>query len=229
MFLEYLQKIGLANLTPVAKKLALNNFVEDVLRIQRDNFSQTEDKSLFTYRVPKLTSDGSCSFNNELGERPYNLATVLGDSSEVAFRLWQLKKIIYSIQKIISADWFGIYQKIKKRDGQEVLVKLAYQGAPSRAEFPLTQEFAKQSNNSTVGLAGKAIIVEDISKYSGPYYKCDGRVKSEFCCPILNSAGHVVGIIDAESFLPDFFNYEKQLQIAKISRDLGARFFLKIL
>ena len=32
----------------------------------------------------------------------------------------------------------------------------AYVGAPSRAEFPLTEEFARTSNNSTVGLSGKA-------------------------------------------------------------------------
>lgn len=225
MFLEYLQKIGLANLIPAAKKLELNNFVEDVLKIQQDNFSQTEHKSLFTYRVPKLTPDGLCSFNDELEKRPYNLATLLGDSSEVTFRLRQLQKVIHFIQKIISVDWFGIYQKIKKGDGPEVLVKVSYQGTPSRAEFPLTEEFAKQSNNSTVGLTGKALVVQDVSRYGGPYYKCDGRVKSEFCCPILNSTGYVVGVIDAESFLSDFFNYEKQLQITKISMDLGTEFF----
>ena len=41
-------------------------------------------------------------------------------------------------------------------------VKLAYVGRPSRAEFPLTRAFAEGSSNSTVGLTGRALYVDDL-------------------------------------------------------------------
>lgn len=57
-------------------------------------------------------------------------------------------------------------------DGQpyQGLLKEAYRGAASRAIFPLTAEFAEQSNNSWVALNAKAKLVADVSAYEGPYY-----------------------------------------------------------
>ena len=46
--------------------------------------------------------------------------------------------------------------------GIPVLVKLAYVGRPSRAEFPLTKEFAEKSTNSTVGLTGRATVIASL-------------------------------------------------------------------
>ncbi len=39
------------------------------------------------------------------------------------------------------------------------LVKEAYVGEPSRAYFPLTEEFALTSNNSTAALRQHAIVI----------------------------------------------------------------------
>ena len=67
------------------------------------------------------------------------------------------------------ADWFGIYRKISYH-GNEVLVKEAYTGEPSRAIFPLTNEFAEISNNSWVGMKGIGKVIQDVNNYDGPYY-----------------------------------------------------------
>ncbi|MBU2225276.1 MAG: hypothetical protein KKB00_14700, partial [Gammaproteobacteria bacterium] len=92
--------------------------------------------------------------------------------------------------------------------GETVLVKLSYFGAPSRAEFPLTTEFAAISNNSTVGLSGKARIINDVPAYlqqGGEYYTCDPKVLAEACIPLYDEAGQVVGIIDSEAFQTQLF------------------------
>ncbi len=73
--------------------------------------------------------------------------------------------------------------------------------------FPLTASFAAISNNSTVAMKGVSVLIGDtLTPTSDTYYECDARVRSEFCCPIFNAAGtSVIGIIDAESFIPNFF------------------------
>ena len=92
--------------------------------------------------------------------------------------------------------------------GEPVLVKLAYYGAASRAEFPLSSEFAKISNNSTVGLTGKAKVINDVAAYlgtGGEYYTCDPKVQAEACLPLYNQSGKIIGIVDAEDFNKNVF------------------------
>ena len=120
----------------------------------------------------------------------------------------------------------GVYKRIAKADGSEVLVKLAYRGAPSRAEFPLTEAFAKQSNNSRVGLSGEARVIQDVASYvsgGGEYYSCDGNVASEACLPLYGEDGFVCGIIDVEAFASGFFvgeTLEDTLALALVAQDL---------
>ncbi len=185
-------------------------------------------EKLYTYPVPKMSADGSCSILEEQADQPYNLASTFGIAYEYeklkdhpqSKRLWDLNQIIGALQKQTGADWLGVYRKIKKPSGEEVLVKEAYVGVFSRAEFPLTKEFAQKSNNSTVGLSGNAVVIADVFAHAGPYYKCDGKVRSEFCGPIFHD-GEIIGIIDAEAFQPNFFSEQKILQLASVCDDLG--------
>jgi putative methionine-R-sulfoxide reductase with GAF domain len=104
--------------------------------------------------------------------------------------------------------WLGAYQA-RPVDAGLGLVKLAYIGKPSRAVFPLTEEFATHSNNSTVGLSGRAKLIEDVGDYlrqGGAYYTCDAQVQSEACLPVYDAAGKVIGIIDAEDERSNFFD-----------------------
>jgi len=173
--------------------------------------SNKED--LLTYPVPELTPDGTCNVGTRLAVKPYDLRSILGVQGDpkaekaTLQQLNQLYGLIAEVQKTVKADWIGVYQVAHKSDGSRVLVKLAYKGKPSRAEFPLTKDFALLSNNTRVGLSGKPIVITSVAAHSGAYYTCDATVQSEACLPIFDAAGkRVVGIVDAEAFDENHFD-----------------------
>jgi len=163
----------------------------------------------WSYPVPELGEGGACSLFGQLADAPYDLTDVLGGKTPAnQHLLQQMNSITAFYQSHSKSDWFGIYQRRLNPQGETVLVKLSYFGAPSRAEFPLTTEFAAISNNSTVGLSGKARIINDVPAYlqqGGEYYTCDPKVLAEACIPLYDEAGQVVGIIDSEAFQKDLF------------------------
>jgi L-methionine (R)-S-oxide reductase len=162
------------------------------------------------YQVPELGEGGACSLFGHLAEAPYQLESILGGKTEANQQaLQQLSNIVAFYQQHSGLDWFGIYQARDNGAAQPVLVKLAYYGAPSRAEFPLTAEFAKISNNSTVGLSGRAKVINDVAAYlgqGGEYYTCDPKVQAEACLPLFDQSGKITGIVDAEDFNKNVFN-----------------------
>lgn len=173
----------------------------------------------YVYPVPELRDDGTCAVS--LADEPYNLAPICGleydperlrDHPNTA-RLVALDETVRRLAEETNPDWLGVYRRATNPDGDDVLVKEAYVGDHSRAEFPLTESFVDRSNNSTVGLTGEAVLVENVDDYDGPYYECDDSVQSEFCCPIL-AGEDVLGIIDAEAREPEFFTPERVLTIA---------------
>src|SRR5437763_6138499 len=105
-----------------------------------------------------LTEDGACSIVDELAPVPYDLAAIPGGRTEQSTRrLALLGRLVERAQESTGAEWVGIYQRRTHAAEAPVLVKVAYVGRPSRAEFPLTREFAERSTNSAVGLTGHAI------------------------------------------------------------------------
>lgn len=171
------------------------------------------------YQVPELGEGGACSLFGQLAEEPYDLAATLGQSEATAAALSQLTAVVQNYQHTNDSDWFGIYQKRQNPQGETVLVKLAYFGAASRAEFPLTAEFAQISNNSTVGLTGKAKVINDVTAYltaGGEYYTCDPKVLSEACLPLLNTKGELAGIIDAEAFKRQAYHTDALVRLVAI-------------
>jgi putative methionine-R-sulfoxide reductase with GAF domain len=104
--------------------------------------------------------------------------------------------------------------------GIPVLVKVAYVGRPSRAEFPLTREFAEKSTNATVGLTGRATVIDDVGKHveaGGGFYVCDDGIQSEACVPILDAGRQVIGIVDAEAKSRGFFGAERLAVFAALA------------
>ena len=162
------------------------------------------------YQVPELGEGGACSLFGQLADQPYDLTLILGGQTAANQQLLtQMTQICAFYQAHSQSDWFGIYQRRVNPQGETVLVKLSYFGAPSRAEFPLTDEFAAISNNSTVGLSGKARIINDVPAYltkGGEYYTCDPKVLAEACIPLFDAQGQVAGIIDSEAFSADLFH-----------------------
>lgn len=186
-----------------------------------------EQQDLLSYRVPKLTPDGTCSADKGLEEAPYDLRDIFHVSDtrtekRLLEKIGKLHSLLDNVHNTISADWIGIYQVATNNKGLRVLVKLAYQGVPSRAEFPLTPEFAELSNNSTVGLTGKPVIIQSVKSHQGSYYNCDAAVNSEACLPIFaQGTSDVVGIIDVESFAENHFTREKIDLLEKFCEQLS--------
>jgi L-methionine (R)-S-oxide reductase len=171
-----------------------------------------ERDALYRYRVPKLSTDGVCSMHDQLAPEPYDLEVVIGRRDERLTRsLRALGVLVETVMKQTQTDWVGVYQKRRVASGP-ALVKLAYRGVPSRAEFPLTEAFAAKSNNTAVGLSGKARLINDVNAHvrqGGAYYECDPNVSSEICLPIFESDGSTCGIIDAESTRSAHFTPER--------------------
>lgn len=131
------------------------------------------------YRVPKVAPGGSCSMTHDLEETPVDILRDLfgvdrsdvaaAVSSPAARRLHLLQQVVNGIQAATGAEWVGVYRVVylpaaatgsgataaSSSGAASVgsgrgLVKEAYVGSPSRAFFPMTEEFAARSNNSTV-------------------------------------------------------------------------------
>ncbi len=204
---DFLRAAGLEVL--VGREDDVQRAVLDFMEAMGEKVAIEDPSTLYAYPVPRLTEDGTCSVVDELDSEPYDLAPILGGRSDQATRrLALLERLVERAQETTGADWIGIYQRRASPAGGEVLVKLAYVGRPSRAEFPLTREFAERSTNSTVGLTGRATIIDDVARHveaGGGFYVCDDGVQAEACLPILEASGTVAGIVDAEARPKGFF------------------------
>jgi putative methionine-R-sulfoxide reductase with GAF domain len=215
----YLRMAGLESLA--GRTADVERAVRDLMEAMGEKVAIDDPSSLYAYPVPMLTEDGSCSVVEELAPVPYDLAAILGGRSEqTTRRLALLERLVERAQETTGADWVGIYQRRVNPAGVPVLVKLAYVGRPSRAEFPLTREFAERSTNSTVGLTGRATVIEDVSKHveaGGGFYVCDDGVQSEACVPILGDDREVAGIVDAEAKPRGFFGADRLAVVAALA------------
>ncbi|MGZ5036881.1 MAG: GAF domain-containing protein [Usitatibacter sp.] len=216
---SYLRTAGLESLG--GREADVERSVRDLVDAMGEKVAIADEDSLYRYRVPMLTEDGSCSIVDELAPVPYDLGGILGGRSEqTTRRLALLERLVERAQETTAADWVGIYARRVNSAGIEVLVKVSYIGLPSRAEFPLTREFAERSTNSTVGLTGRATVLDDVSKHveaGGGFYVCDTGVQSEACVPILDEARQVVGIVDAEAKPRGFFGAERLVVVAALA------------
>ncbi|OZB35342.1 MAG: histidine kinase [Alishewanella sp. 34-51-39] len=183
---QYLQLSGLAELATPAFTAA----VAEQQQALQQYLQQAADTAVnWQYQVPELGEGGACSLFGVLAAEPYDLTAILG--GQTAANQQALSKL---------SQITAFYQQ---------QVKLSYFGAPSRAEFPLTAEFAAISNNSTVGLSGKARVINSVASYlqqGGEYYTCDPKVQAEACLPLYAQSGRILGIVDAEDFQPEVFN-----------------------
>jgi len=215
----YLRGAGLESL--VGREADIEGAIHDLVAALGERVATRDPASLYAYSVPMLTEDGTCSVVDELAPVPYDLTAILGGRSEqTTRRLALLRRLVERVQETTGSDWVGVYQRRVNAAGIPILVKLAYTGRPSRAEFPLTAEFAERSTNATVGLTGRATVIEDVAKHveaGGGFYVCDAGVQSEACVPILDDARRVAGIVDAEAKPRGFFGAPRLCTIAALA------------
>lgn len=191
------------------------------------HIDRTDLASLFLYRVPLDVGEG-CARSGALEPHPFDLHKCLtgrpfrADDADLveAARLAKLRCVAQHVARCTGAEWAGVYRVVASdpeiyptlTGSERTLLKEAYVGAASRPFFPLTPAFAAQSNNSTVGLTGDAVLIHDTKLLSTdtPYYTCDGHVRSELCAPVTDPAtGTVLGIMDIEAFAPRFFTPDR--------------------
>mmetsp|Transcript_50489 Transcript_50489/g.94336 ORF Transcript_50489/g.94336 Transcript_50489/m.94336 type:complete len:171 (-) Transcript_50489:128-640(-) len=90
-------------------------------------------------------------------------------------RLWRLGRVVERLSAALGpgADWVGIYRAVHEHDGTRCLLKEAYRGSTSRGLFPLTEDFAAGSNNSSCAMSRRAKVVKDTLalKADEPYYE----------------------------------------------------------
>jgi L-methionine (R)-S-oxide reductase len=215
----FLRIAGLESLS--GREADVERAVLDLMEAMGEKVHIADPGSLYTYQVPMMSEDGACSIVDELAPVPYDLTGILGGRSDQATRrLALLERLVERTQETTGAEWVGIYAKRVNAAGIPVLVKVSYVGRPSRAEFPLTRDFAERSTNSTVGLTGRATVIEDVSKHveaGGGFYVCDDGVQSEACVPILDEAREVVGIVDAEAKPKGFFGADRLSVVAALA------------
>ena len=181
--------------------------------------AQHKPTHTYQYQVPVLGEGGTCSLFGELDPIPFDLEQEL--TVPQLQLVPEVQKLVDWVQQHTKVDWFGVYLARENNKQEKVLTKLAYFGAPSRAEFPLTAQFAQISNNTAVGISGEKRTINDVEQYmkdGGEYYTCDPKVKSELCWPITTSksidtvehTNSILGIIDAECFFVNSFDIQTQ-------------------
>jgi L-methionine (R)-S-oxide reductase len=216
---DFIRAAGLQTLT--GREADVERAVRDLVEALAEKVHIPDPSTLYTYAVPMLSEDGTCSVVNEMAPVPYDLTGILGGRTEqTTRRLALLERLVERVQETTGAEWVGIYQRRLAAQGNPVLVKVAYVGRPSRAEFPLTREFAARSTNSTVGLTGHSVVIDDVSKHveaGGGFYVCDDGVQSEACVPILGEDRQVIGIVDAEAKPRAFFGAERLAIVAALA------------
>jgi putative methionine-R-sulfoxide reductase with GAF domain len=208
---RYLSAADLDDLLPYAPRIL--QAIQNLMSALGGSAPEISLDTLYAYPVPLLSEDGSCSLIEELAPAPYDLRDILGAPSEAVTRkLILLNQLAEHATQLTGADWLGVYQARNNARQDRVLVKLAYRGRPSRAEFPLNEVFAKGSTNGAVGLSGRARVIDDVAAFTaagGGFYVCDEAVQSEACLPLFDEAGAIIGIIDAEAAPKDFFNEDR--------------------
>ena len=215
----YLRMAGLESL--LGREAEVERAARDLVDAMGENVAVASSTSLYSYPVPMLTEDGACSIVDQLAPVPYDLGAILGGRNEqTTRRLALLGRLVERTRETTGADWVGVYQRRLDAAGIPVLVKVSYVGRPSRAEFPLTREFAERSTNATVGLTGRSTVIDDVSKHveaGGGFYVCDDGVQSEACVPILAPGGDVAGIVDAEAKPRGFFGAQRLAVVAALA------------
>jgi len=222
---DYFKRVGLGLQVPVASveraRQGLHLALDEAKSVSVPS-TPTSLAKLYEFKVPKVGPDGTCATFDELEEKAYDLTGVLNGRNFVSTtRLMTLDALVEHCQHALGVGWLGIYQARETERGA-ALVKLAYRGAPSRAEFPLTPEFAAKSNNSTVAMTGEAKVINDLPAYlasGGAYSECDPKVKAEVCLPILTDAG-AVGVVDAEHSVAQWFTTERLALLVALAIEL---------
>ncbi len=258
-FLDYLRRVGFGRYIEHVPQMSLNTIVEDTYREELPRLTPDQIDQLYTVLTPHVRADevASCvtpppgDAGHEEGEHREQLVScdlrqLLNLPTDPAIlqdhdmtRLLQRMAIIMErAQREIGSGWIGIYLVFTLQSGERVAVKLASCGKKTAMVFPTDAAFAAQSNNTTVLLTGRAVVIEDKSTWEGPDYVCDPEVLAEVDLPVDPIEGEkpgeiemvdgralikATGNVDAEDPTPGFYTPDRVVQLAWICYQLPRR------
>ena len=96
----------------VAEALSLNP--------STSSFDRSTLESLFTYRTPNLSADGTCSLPSDLSPTPFNIAEQLYSlpldspllpAHPATVRQVRLQHIVKALQTLTGCEWLGVYER----------------------------------------------------------------------------------------------------------------------
>ena len=96
---------------------------------------------------------------------------------------------------VTAASWVGFYV----RRGDE-LVLGPFQGKVACVRIAIGRGVC-----GTAAAEARTVVVEDVDAFPG-HIACDAGSKSEIVVPVLRADGHVLGVIDVDSYLPAAFD-----------------------
>ena len=106
----YLRRAGLESLA--GREGNVERAVRDLMEAMGEKVAVGDPASLYTYQVPLLTEDGTCSVVDQMAPVPYDLTAILGGRSEqTTRRLALLERLVERVQETTGADWVGVYQR----------------------------------------------------------------------------------------------------------------------
>ena len=107
-------------------------------------------------------------------------------------------------------DWVGFYRVVASN-----LLKIGpYQGGHGCLTIPF--------DRGVCGVAARqqAIqLVEDVDHFEG-HIACSSSTKSELVIPCSNRDGHLLGVLDIDSYQPNFFKWQEANQLDQLLRQL---------
>lgn len=201
---EYCSRVGLdvPTRSVEAARAQLLNALDDAKLASLPSTPNSLAK-LYQFKVPALGPNDA--------EGLYDLAEVLkGRSLTSTTRLMTLDVLVAYCEESLEASRVGVYQARETQRGS-ALVKLAGRGVPSRAELPLTDEFAAKNQQSAAALSGRAKVVNDLPAWfvaRGESPMGDPALKAEACLPVLSEKG-VIGLVDAAHVTTQWFTPQR--------------------
>ena len=130
---DYIRCAGLQALA--GREPDIERAVRDLLESMAERIDVGSADSLYTYPVPMLTDDATCSVVDQMAPVPYDLAPILGGrSAQATRRLALLERLVERTQETTGADWVGIYQR-RTRPAGERSVNLTFEKLGAETVF----------------------------------------------------------------------------------------------
>jgi L-methionine (R)-S-oxide reductase len=108
---------------------------------------------------------------------------------------------------VTAASWVGFYV----RRGDELVL------GPFQGKIACVRIAWGRGVCGTAAAEARTVVVEDVDAFPG-HIACDAGSKSEIVVPIVRGRGHVVGVLDVDSYAPAAFDVVDARGLEEVAR-----------